>query len=117
MRGVSDIEFMTADCLASPIWCFRSINQLFLYTAVFGMGILATCSGGPRLIQNTGIKNSPETLNGTKGILDVWKKEWRILTIWECALVGRNRLPVDSVIETASQWLLSQTGHLEIEGL
>ena len=44
-------------------------------------------------------------------------KGWRILTIWECALVGRNRLPVDSVIKTASQWLLSKTGHLEIEGL
>ena len=41
---------------------------------------------------------------------------WRILTIWECALKGKTRLPVENVIEIASQWLSSTTGNLEIKG-
>ena len=41
---------------------------------------------------------------------------WRILTIWECALKGRTRLPLGKVIEMASQWLSSKTGYLEIKG-
>lgn len=30
---------------------------------------------------------------------------WRVLTIWECALKGRKRLPVDEVLDRASDWL------------
>ena len=43
-------------------------------------------------------------------------KGWRILTIWECALKGKTRLPIEDVIEMASRWLSSETGHLEIKG-
>lgn len=31
---------------------------------------------------------------------------WRVLTIWECALKGRERLPVDEVLDRASDWLV-----------
>lgn len=41
---------------------------------------------------------------------------WRVLIIWECAFRGRTRLPIENVIEMASRWLLSKTGHLEIKG-
>lgn len=30
---------------------------------------------------------------------------WRVLTIWECALKGRERLPVDEVLDRAANWL------------
>ena len=30
---------------------------------------------------------------------------WRVLTIWECALKGRERLPVDEVLDGAVNWL------------
>ena len=30
---------------------------------------------------------------------------WRVLTIWECALKGRERLPVDEVLDRAADWL------------
>lgn len=30
---------------------------------------------------------------------------WRVLTIWECALKGRERLPVDDVLDRAADWL------------
>ena len=43
-------------------------------------------------------------------------KGWRILTIWECALSGRTRLPLENVIDMASDWLLFKTAHMEIRG-
>lgn len=30
---------------------------------------------------------------------------WRVLTIWECALRGRERLPVDEVLDRTANWL------------
>ena len=41
---------------------------------------------------------------------------WRILTIWECALKGRTRLPVDDVIAKAAEWLCGSDGYSEIAG-
>lgn len=32
---------------------------------------------------------------------------WRVLTIWECALKGRTRLPVEIVLDRASEWLVN----------
>lgn len=32
---------------------------------------------------------------------------WRVLTIWECALKGRERLPVDEVLDHAANWLVN----------
>lgn len=41
---------------------------------------------------------------------------WRVLTIWECALKGRTRLPLDEVIDLASEWLGSGNADMEIMG-
>ncbi|MBK8208690.1 MAG: DNA mismatch endonuclease Vsr [Rhodospirillales bacterium] len=32
---------------------------------------------------------------------------WRVLTVWECALRGRGRLPVESIAQTVSNWLMA----------
>lgn len=32
---------------------------------------------------------------------------WRVLTIWECALKGRERLPVETVLDRAAGWLVN----------
>jgi DNA mismatch endonuclease (patch repair protein) len=41
---------------------------------------------------------------------------WRILTIWECALKGRTRKPLDDVIEQTASWLRSGKSNSEITG-
>ncbi|MBH0238934.1 DNA mismatch endonuclease Vsr [Methylobrevis sp. L22] len=41
---------------------------------------------------------------------------WRVLTIWECALKGRERLPVDTVLDRAAAWLVAGPGPETIAG-
>ena len=41
---------------------------------------------------------------------------WRVLVIWECALKGRQRRPVDNVIDQATDWLHTSSPLLEISG-
>jgi len=41
---------------------------------------------------------------------------WRSLTIWECALKGRTRLPIDSVLCDAATWIESGSADYEICG-
>ena len=41
---------------------------------------------------------------------------WRQAVIWECALKGRNRLPLEDVILTCADWLISNRPKLEIRG-
>ncbi|MDE2749939.1 MAG: very short patch repair endonuclease [Chloroflexota bacterium] len=41
---------------------------------------------------------------------------WRVLTIWECALSGKQKLGLNHVIALASQWLLSTESTCEIKG-
>lgn len=38
---------------------------------------------------------------------------WRVATIWECALKGRYRLPVEALVERCAVWLESGVGRLE----
>lgn len=42
---------------------------------------------------------------------------WRVLTIWECALKGKNRIALDIVIARIINWLNSQRLSLIIDGL
>ena len=42
---------------------------------------------------------------------------WRILKIWECCVKGKARQPVEKVLSSASEWLLSETPVCEISGL
>lgn len=41
---------------------------------------------------------------------------WRVLTIWECALKGRERLPVDAVLDRAAEWLVNGGAQETIAG-
>ena len=41
---------------------------------------------------------------------------WRVLTIWECALQGKEKLELNQVLELASEWLLSTQSICEIRG-
>lgn len=41
---------------------------------------------------------------------------WRVLTVWECALKGRGRLPPDRVLQVAAAWLATGNGRMTIRG-
>lgn len=45
------------------------------------------------------------------------KKGWRILTIWECALKGRTRRPLEQVVLKVVKWLGSGKSDMELEGI
>jgi DNA mismatch endonuclease (patch repair protein) len=42
---------------------------------------------------------------------------WRTLVLWECALKGRNKWPIDKVTEVISEWLRSGDGNADIAGI
>jgi DNA mismatch endonuclease (patch repair protein) len=42
--------------------------------------------------------------------------QWRRAVIWECALKGRERLPVDEVVGRLASWLSSSSRRLELQG-
>ncbi|MGK9201022.1 very short patch repair endonuclease [Sinorhizobium meliloti] len=41
---------------------------------------------------------------------------WRQATVWECALKGKTRLPLEEVILSCAEWLKSGRPRLEIRG-
>lgn len=41
---------------------------------------------------------------------------WRVLTIWECALKRRGRLPAEMVLDRAAEWLVNGPAHEAIAG-
>lgn len=42
---------------------------------------------------------------------------WRVGIVWECALKGRSRRPVERVIASCADWLRSEAPKFEIRGL
>ncbi|MEQ1519236.1 MAG: very short patch repair endonuclease, partial [Usitatibacteraceae bacterium] len=46
----------------------------------------------------------------------LYQAGWRRAVVWECALKGRTRLPLDEVLFTCAGWLKSSGLHLEIHG-
>jgi len=40
---------------------------------------------------------------------------WRVATVWECALKGRNRRPLPEIIDSLATWLSSDEKELFIE--
>ena len=49
-------------------------------------------------------------INGTRlrdcrAIRLLHQDDWRVLTIWECALKGKLRLPIEETIQFAARWL------------
>lgn len=43
--------------------------------------------------------------------------DWRILRVWECALRGRTRLPLEQVINQIHVWLHGTSSTMEIKGV
>ena len=41
---------------------------------------------------------------------------WRQAVVWECALKGRSRLPLDNVIDSCETWIRSDRQRMEIRG-
>jgi DNA mismatch endonuclease (patch repair protein) len=41
---------------------------------------------------------------------------WRQAVVWECALKGKKRLPLEDVIQSCAEWLRSDQPRLEIRG-
>ena len=41
---------------------------------------------------------------------------WRVATIWECALKGRTRLPIEAIAERCAIWLESNENELWLSG-
>jgi len=44
------------------------------------------------------------------------EQDWRLATIWECALKGRSRQPLEKVLSACADWLRSDQQQLEIRG-
>lgn len=47
----------------------------------------------------------------------ITKSGWRLMVIWECALKGKTRLPLEVVVRQTSEWIRSDTSAYEIGGL
>ena len=49
-------------------------------------------------------------------LLALRNDRWRVATIWECALKGRTRLPVETLAERCAAWLMSEEQEMELSG-
>lgn len=43
--------------------------------------------------------------NDKKAIAELKRMGWRVLTIWECAIRGRNKIGLDKVVDLTSKWI------------
>ena len=41
---------------------------------------------------------------------------WRVATVWECALKGRTRMPIETIAERCAIWLESNENELGLKG-
>lgn len=41
---------------------------------------------------------------------------WRVGTVWECAIKGRGRQPLDKTASQCAEWLVSKERQLEVRG-
>lgn len=42
---------------------------------------------------------------------------WRVLTVWECSLKGKERLGIQMVADLIEHWLRERSGDMEIRGM
>lgn len=52
----------------------------------------------------------------TKALTELKERNIRVCLIWECALKGKHRLELASVLQSCSDWLESENSYLEIKG-
>ncbi len=51
-----------------------------------------------------------------RNFLLLTEADWRVMVIWECALKGRTRMPVEAVIPRVADWLTGAAASSEIRG-
>ncbi len=51
-----------------------------------------------------------------RNYIQLKKNGWYILTVWECALKGKTRRPLDQVMNSVECWLLYEKRHKTIKG-
>ena len=49
-----------------------------------------------------------------RNIAELLERGWRVMTVWECALVGKHALPLDAITQLVRDWLTGTEGHGEI---
>ena len=49
-------------------------------------------------------------------VVALMERGWRVATIWECALKGKLRLPIESIAEHCAAWLKSSELKLGLRG-
>lgn len=54
--------------------------------------------------------------NDEKAVAQLRRDGWRILVIWECALKGKEKLPLVDVLDQSLEWLQSSKIGCEIQG-
>lgn len=47
---------------------------------------------------------------------ELQRRGWRVLTVWECALKGRGRLPTNEISDKCANWLASHRTSGQIRG-
>lgn len=61
-----------------------------------------------KIIRNRAVDLQAETALAAAG--------WRQAVVWECAIKGRTRLPLEQVLSSCVDWLTSGTQRIEIRG-
>lgn len=51
-----------------------------------------------------------------KQLSELTSRGWRVATVWECAIRGRLRLPIDEVAGRCANWLRSVEPELDLRG-
>ncbi len=54
--------------------------------------------------------------NDVRVLGELIRLNWRVETVWECALKGRSRLPVETILADLSDWLKSEDHKISIRG-
>jgi DNA mismatch endonuclease (patch repair protein) len=54
--------------------------------------------------------------NDSRAVEALSTSGWRVGIVWECALKGRSRRPLESVIDSCAAWLKSDAPHFELRG-
>ena len=100
-----------------PDLVFRRYGSVIFVNGCFWHG--HTCPRSRMPSSNTEYWNQKVARNverDAKNRLSLLDEGWRVLTIWECALTGKWRLPLNRVIALTSAWLLSTESSCEIKG-
>ena len=51
-----------------------------------------------------------------RNITELLEYGWRVMIVWECALVGKYALPLNEITELVRAWLTGSEGHGELPG-